>query len=99
MVAIKNKLALFITHGIHITLLQLIYQNCCEICVCVRTVVICINIILWTDSTLCGMASADVLPRLQQRAVEADQIITQLKAQLQQLKYSTAASSKLFLKI
>jgi len=45
------------------------------------------------------MASADVLPRLQQRAVEADQIITQLKAQLQQLKYSSAASSKLFLKI
>ena len=53
-------------------------------------------VILWTDGTLWVMASADVLPRLQQRALEADQIISQLKAQLQQLKHSSAASRKLF---
>ena len=44
------------------------------------------------------MASADVLPRLQQRALEADQIVSQLKVQLQQLKYSSSASSKLFVR-
>jgi len=42
------------------------------------------------------MASADVLPRLKQRAIQTDQIISQLKAQLQQLQYSSAASSMSF---
>jgi len=57
---------------------------------------ICICIMSWTDSTLWVMALSDVLPRLQQRAVQADQIISQLKTQLQQLKHSSAASSMLF---
>ena len=42
------------------------------------------------------MASGDVLPRLQQRAVQADQIIDQLKTQLQQLKRSSAAAGLSF---
>ena len=42
------------------------------------------------------MASADVLPRLQQRALEADHIVNELKAQLQQLKYFSNASSMVF---
>jgi len=58
--------------------------------------VVCMCIILLTDSTSWMMASADVLPRLQQRAAEADQIISQLKAQLQQLKYSSDAACMLF---
>ena len=42
------------------------------------------------------MASGDVLPRLQQRAAQADQMIGQLKAQLQQLKRSSAAAGLFF---
>jgi len=59
-------------------------------------VAVCISIILFTDSTLSVMASADVLSHLQQRALQADQMISQLKAQLQQLKNSSAASSMSF---
>jgi len=65
---------------------------------CVMTVAICISIVLSSDSRLWVMASADVLPRLQQRALQADQIISRLKAQLQQLKCSSSASSMLFLR-
>ena len=58
--------------------------------------VVCIYVILCTDSTSWLMASADVLPRLQQRALQADEIISQLKAQLQQLNSSSAASCMFF---
>jgi len=44
----------------------------------------------WTDRAFSVMSSADVLPRLKQQALEADQIVNQLKAQLQQLKNSSA---------
>ena len=74
-------------------MLQLIYEDCCQ-----YMYVICICVILWAGSTQWVMASADVLPRLQQRALEADQIVNQLKAQLQQLKFSSAESSELFFK-
>ena len=55
-----------------------------------------VYVILCTDSTSWLMASADVLPRLQQRALQADEIISQLKAQLQQLNSSSAASCMFF---
>ena len=62
-------------------------------CVCPNYLYLCYSC-ADTGSILSVMASADILPRLQQRALEADQIIGQLKTQLQQLKQSSAASSK-----